>query len=178
MAIFYHQVVFWVSRSGAEWLSIMFVRGDFIEEHWGRIGCRAQTHTHTHTQLMCVWRGGVYDGWCWGWRWSDHIEFAGIWVSMWLTSRALARTLQTVFKKKWKQLKCRCYIQVHVGHVRLFRSCSRPQEQHILIFFQQCSRGMKKHSQDCLPANIDIISSAAVSSVRIHSGNTTSWFNI
>ena len=60
MAIFYHQVVFWVSRSGAEWLSIMFVRGDFIEEHWGRIGCRAQTHTHTHTADVCVERGCVW----------------------------------------------------------------------------------------------------------------------
>ena len=44
MAIFYHQVVFWVSRSEAEWLSIMFVRGDFIEEHWDLIGCWAHTH--------------------------------------------------------------------------------------------------------------------------------------
>lgn len=38
MAIFYHQVVFRVSRSEAEWLSIMFVRGNFIEERQDLIG--------------------------------------------------------------------------------------------------------------------------------------------
>lgn len=38
MAIFYHQVVFRVSCSEAEWLSIMFVRGNFIEERWDPTG--------------------------------------------------------------------------------------------------------------------------------------------
>lgn len=32
MAIFYPQVVFWVSCTEAEWLSIMLVWGDFIVE--------------------------------------------------------------------------------------------------------------------------------------------------
>lgn len=150
MAIFYHQVVFWVSRSGAEWLSIMFVGGDFIEEHWGRIGCRA--HTHTHTRLMCVWRGVVYDGWCWGWRWSDYIEFAGIWVSLWLTSRALSRTLHPVLKK-WKQLNCRCYIQVQPSTHRTCQTLQIAFSPSTAAYFsQQFSRGMKKHSQDYLQA--------------------------
>lgn len=103
-------------------------------------------------KCVCVWRGGVYDGWCWGWRWSDYIEFAGIWVSLWLTSRALSRTLHPVLKK-WKQLKCRCYIQVQPS---THRSCQTLQiafsPSTAAYFSQQFSRGMKKHSQDYLQA--------------------------
>lgn len=52
MAIFYPKVVFWVSCSEAEWLFIMFVRGNFIVELWNRNGCWAHTDVW---RRVCVW---------------------------------------------------------------------------------------------------------------------------
>lgn len=52
----------------AEWLSIMFVRGNFIEEHWDWIGCRCVEEVGARGPPVGEGGGG------------DYMEFAGGWV--------------------------------------------------------------------------------------------------